>query len=453
LNRPELTAEKFIPDPFSEDPAARFYKTGDLARYLPDGKIEFLGRIDHQVKIRGFRIELGEVESVLGRHPAVEEAVVIAREDVPGDKRLVAYVVASHEPTPTFSELRSFLEEKLPDYMIPAAFVPLDAMPLTDNGKVDRRALPAPDRMRPDLQEAFVAPRSQSEELVVGIWSNVLGLERIGVYDSFFELGGHSLLAVQIISRIREVFEVELPVRALFEAPTVAGLTERIEAARRNDEGLQTYPLQAVSRDQDLPLSFAQERLWFLHHLEPDSVAYSMPRSIRLKGVLRKDALQKTYVELARRHETLRTTFHSTAGNPVLRIAAEPNILFDTLDLRHLPEVEREAEVKRLSEEDARKPFDLRRGPLFRIRLFQLEDEEHVLHSNMHHIISDGWSFGVMAREIAALYTAFIKGKSADLPELPVQYADYAVWQRQWLQGEVLEAQLNHWKEVVSCPC
>jgi amino acid adenylation domain-containing protein len=447
LNRPELTAEKFIPDPFSEDPAARFYKTGDLARYLPDGKIEFLGRIDHQVKIRGFRIELGEVESVLGRHPAVEEAVVIAREDVPGDKRLVAYVVASHEPTPTFSELRSFLEEKLPDYMIPAAFVPLDAMPLTDNGKVDRRALPAPDRMRPDLQEAFVAPRSQSEELVVGIWSNVLGLERIGVYDSFFELGGHSLLAVQIISRIREVFEVELPVRALFEAPTVAGLTERIEAARRNDEGLQTYPLQAVSRDQDLPLSFAQERLWFLHHLEPDSVAYSMPRSIRLKGVLRKDALQKTYVELARRHETLRTTFHSTAGNPVLRIAAEPNILFDTLDLRHLPEVEREAEVKRLSEEDARKPFDLRRGPLFRIRLFQLEDEEHVLHSNMHHIISDGWSFGVMAREIAALYTAFIKGKSADLPELPVQYADYAVWQRQWLQGEVLEAQLNHWKD------
>ena len=296
--------------------------------------------------------------------------------------------------------------------MLPQHFVELSSIPLTPNGKVDRQVrLPA----------------------TAGY--------------SFFELGGHSLLVVQIVSRIREVFEVELPVRALFEAPTVAGLTERIETARRSDEGLQTYPLQAVSRDQDLPLSFAQERLWFLHHLEPDSVAYSMPRSIRLKGVLRKDALEKTYVELARRHETLRTTFHSIDGNPVLRIAAEPNILFDTVDLRHLPEVEREAEARRLSEEDARKPFDLTRGPLFRIRLFQLEDEEHVLHFNMHHIISDFWSFGVMAREIAALYTAFIKDKPADLPELPVQYADYAVWQRQWLQGEALEAQLNYWKD------
>ncbi|MDC3237176.1 amino acid adenylation domain-containing protein [bacterium] len=227
----------------------------------------------------------------------------------------------------------------------------------------------------------------------------------------------------------------------------MAELTERIETARTSDEGLQTYPLQAVSRDQDLPLSFAQERLWFLHHLEPDSLAYSLPRGIRFKGVLSKDALEKTYVELARRHETLRTTFHSTDGNPVLRIAAEPNIVFDTLDLRHLPGVEREAEVKRLSKENAHKPFDLTRGPLFRIQLFQLEDEEHVLHFNMHHIISDQWSLGVMAREIATLYTAFIKGNPADLPELPVQYADYAVWQRQWLQGEALEAQLNYWKD------
>ena len=312
---------------------------------------------------------------------------------------------------------------------------------------MDRRALPVPDLARPDLHEAFVAPRSQSEELVIGIWSNVLGLERIGVDDSFFELGGHSLLAVQIISRIREVFEVELPLRALFEAPTVAGLTERIEAARRSDEGLPTYPLQAVSRDQDLPLSFAQERLWILHHLEPDSVAYRMPRRIRLKGVLSKDALEKTFVALAHRHETLRTTFHATDGNPVLHIAAEPRILFDTVDLRHLPEVEREAEARRLSAEDAREPFDLERGPLLRIRLFRLEDEEHLLHSNMHHIISDGWSFGVMAREIAALYTAFIKDQPADLPALPVQYADYAVWQRQWLQGEALEAQLSYWKD------
>jgi acyl carrier protein len=217
------------------------YRTGDLARYLPDGNIEFLGRVDHQVKIRGFRIELGEIEMVLGQHPAVEEAVVIAREDVTGDKRLVAYVVASHEPTPTFSELRSFLKEKLPDYMIPTALVFLDLFPLTPNGKIDRRALPAPDVVRPDLQEAFVAPRSQSEELVAGIWSKVLGLERIGVYDNFFDLGGHSLLVVQISSRIREVFEIELPLRSLFEVQTIAGLTELIEIIRMVGLGPQPY--------------------------------------------------------------------------------------------------------------------------------------------------------------------------------------------------------------------
>jgi acyl carrier protein len=229
LNRPELTAERFMPDPFSEDPAARLYKIGDLARYRKDGAIEFLGRIDNQVKIRGFRIELGEVESVLGRHPAVEETVVIALEDMPGDKRLVAYVVASHELTPTFSELRSFLKEKLPDYMIPSAFVYLDSLPLTPNGKIDRRALPAPDVVRPDLQEAFVAPRSQSEELVAGIWGNVLGLERIGVHDNFFELGGHSLLATQVVSRIQQEFNVDLKLMDFFKLPTIAELTKRLE--------------------------------------------------------------------------------------------------------------------------------------------------------------------------------------------------------------------------------
>ena len=339
LNDDTLTDAKFISNPYANTEDDRIYKTGDLGRYLPNGQVMFHGRSDRQVSLRGFRVELGEVEAALCLHPSVSQAVVVAREDRPGAKRLVAYVVAvAAESAPSTGVLRAFLQERLPDYMIPSAFVFLDALPLTANGKVDRRALPAPDRMRPDLQEAFVAPRSQSEELVASIWGNVLGVERIGVYDSFFELGGHSLLVVQIVSRIREVFEVELPVRALFEAPTVAGLTECIETGRRSDEGLQIYPLQAVSRDQDLPLSFAQERLWFLHHLEPDSVAYSMPRRIRLKGMLSKDALEKTYVELARRHETLRTTFHSTDGNPVLRIAAEPNILFDTLDLRHLPE-------------------------------------------------------------------------------------------------------------------
>jgi len=331
--------------------------------------------------------------------------------------------------------------------MIPSAFVFMDALPLTPTGKVDRRALPAPDGVRPDLEEVFVAPRSQSEELVAGIWSNVLGLERIGIHDGFFELGGHSLLAIQVISRIREAFQVKLPLRALFEEPTVVGLTERIETARISDEGLLAPPLRAISRDQDLPLSFAQERLWFLHHLEPESIAYSMTNTVRLKGLLSKDALEKTFFEMARRHESLRTTFHSIDGRPVLRIVPEPSILFDNIDLHHLPEVEREAEAKRLAEEDARKPFDLTRGPLFRILLFQLEDEEHVMHLNMHHIISDYWSLGVMAGEFAALYTSFVKGEPADLPGLPIQYADYALWQRQLLEGEALEEQLSYWKD------
>ena len=412
LNLPDLTAEKFIPNPFSNEPEARLYKTGDMVRFLPDGTMEFLGRRDFQVKLRGVRIELGEVEATLCLHPSVSEAVVVAREDRPGDKRLVAYVVAAAtESVPSTGVLRAFLQEKLPDYMIPSAFVFLDALPLTANRKVDRRALPAPDVDAAGFGGGLysapdVRPRS---------WLPVSGV-------MYWELSASASMTVSLSWAVILCWWFRLSLayaRCLKWSFRCArylrhrqwpGLLSALRQTRRSDEGLQTSPLQAVSRDQDLPLSFAQERLWFLHHLEPDSVAYSMPRSIRLKGVLRKDALEKTYVELARRHETLRTTFHSTDGNPVLRIAAEPNIVFDTVDLRHLPEVEREAEAKRLSEEDARKPFDLTRGPLFRIRLFQLEDEEHVLHFNMHHIISDFWSFGVMAREIAALYTAFIKG-------------------------------------------
>jgi acyl carrier protein len=248
LNRPELTAEKFIPDPFSEDPAMRLYKIGDLARYLPDGSIEFLGRIDHQVKIRGFRIELGEVESVLGRHPSVEAAVVIAREDVPGDKRLVAYVVASHEPTPTFSEMRNFLKETLPDYMNPSAFVFLDFLPLTPNGKVDRRALPVPDERRPDIEESFAAPRNAVEEVLAEIWADVLQIEKVGIQDNFFELGGHSLMATQIISRLRDTFQVELQLHQFFEIQTIAGLSESIEEAKNSGSKLQTPAITSISR-------------------------------------------------------------------------------------------------------------------------------------------------------------------------------------------------------------
>ena len=291
LNRPELTAEKFIHNPFSADPTSRLYKTGDLSRYLPDGNIEFLGRIDHQVKIRGYRIELGEIESVLRQHRSVPEAVVLAREESPGDKQLVAYVVFNRDEVCTVSELRSFLRGKLPDYMVPSAFVALDSLPLTPNGKVDRKALPAPDQIRPELQASFVAPRTPIEEIIAEVWAEVLKLGKVGIHDNFFDLGGHSLLATQIISRVRDAFQMDIPLRTLFEKPTVAGLAERFEEIHQKKQGLQILPLLPVSRDKDLPLSFAQQRLWFLDQLEPGSTVYNVPGTVRIRGQLNVAAL------------------------------------------------------------------------------------------------------------------------------------------------------------------
>ena len=301
VRRPDLTAEKFIPDPFSGEPGARLYKTGDLARYRPDGNIEFLGRSDHQVKIRGFRIELGEIEGTLGQHPAVREAIVQVQEDGSGEKRLVAYVAAEEEARPTANELRGFLKDKLPEHMVPAVFVLLDAFPLTANGKVDRRALPTPEGRRPELDEAFVACRTPTEELLADIWRQVLGVERVGIYDNFFQLGGHSLLATQVVSRIREAFQVEMPLRRLFETPTVAGLAESIEGGRGT--GLQAPPIVPVPRDGELPLSFAQQRLWFIDQLEPGSSVYNFPAAVRLKGPLNLVALKQSLNEIVKRHE------------------------------------------------------------------------------------------------------------------------------------------------------
>ena len=274
LQRPELTAERFLPHPFSELPGERLYRTGDLARYRPDGNIEFLGRLDHQVKVRGFRIELGEIEAVLGRHPGVQEAVVLAREDSPGEKRLVAYVVAQEGPAPSGSELRGFLQERLPEYMVPSAFVGLPALPLTPNGKVDRKALPAPEGR--GMEEGYVPPGTPTEELLAGIWAEVLRQERVGRQDNFFALGGHSLVAIQVVSRVRDTFGVELPVRCVFESPTVAELSAAVEAAR-GEQRPALPPIEPLSREGALALSFAQERLWFLDHLEGPSATYNSP--------------------------------------------------------------------------------------------------------------------------------------------------------------------------------
>jgi amino acid adenylation domain-containing protein len=445
VRRPDLTAEKFIPDPFSGEPGARLYKTGDIARYRPDGNIEFLGRTDHQVKIRGFRIELGEIEGTLEQHPAVLQAIVQPQEVAPGEKRLVAYVVAERESRPTAGELRGFLKDKLPEHMVPAVFVLLDAFPLTTNGKVNRRALPTPDDRRPELDQVFVACRTPTEELLAAIWSQVLGIERVGIYDNFFQLGGHSLLATQVVSRIREAFQVEMPLRRLFEAPTVAGLAESVDVGR--GAGLQASPIVPVPRSGELPLSFAQQRLWFIDQLEPGSSVYNFPAAVRLKGPLNVAALKKSLDEIVKRHEALRTTFAIVDGRPVQVIAPRLTLTLPIVDLRELPEPEREREVQRLATNEALRPFDLAEGPLVRTTVLRLGENEHVGLLTMHHIVSDGWSTGILIREMAVLYDAFCSDRPASLPELPIQYADFAHWQRHWLEGEVLETQLTYWKQ------
>jgi amino acid adenylation domain-containing protein len=309
LNRPGLTAEKFIPHPFSTVPGERLYHTGDLARYLPNGQIEFLGRVDHQVKIRGYRIELGEIEAVLEAHPTVRETVVIVNEDISGDKRLVAYVVLQADRPQTIDELRAFLQARLPAYSVPATLVRLDALPLTPNGKVDRRALPAPSMVRPELHEAYEKPRTSVEDVLAGIWTAVLGIDQVGIHDDFFDLGGHSLLATQVVSRLRDTFKVEFPLRGMFETPTVASLAQRIEVARRDTQGFQEPSILSACRDAELPLSIAQQHLLRLNQLMPQMAFFNMPIAFRLQGQLNVTALEQTFYEIVRRHEILRTIY------------------------------------------------------------------------------------------------------------------------------------------------
>ncbi|HEV7860841.1 MAG TPA: amino acid adenylation domain-containing protein, partial [Pyrinomonadaceae bacterium] len=447
--RPDMTADKFIPHPFSDEPGARLYRTGDLARHLPDGQIEFLGRMDHQVIMRGFRIELGEIEVVLRGHAAVREAVVNAREDVPGNQRLVAYVVPAAHQAPAVIELQSFLKEKLPEHMVPHAFVMLDQLPLTPNGKIDRRALPAPNE-NAELESINDLPRTHVEELLAGIYAQVLGLKRVRLQDNFFALGGHSLLATQVISRVRQAFQVEIPLHALFESPTLAGLAGLIEQAMTDVQQLPVPPLMPVLRDSQLPLSFAQQRLWFLDQLEPGNALYNVPAAVRLRGSLDESALEQSLYEIVRRHESLRTTFKASDGEPVQIINAPQPLNIAVHDLRHLASNDRQAQCAALLSEDAQTPFDLSTGPLLRVRLIRLAFEESVLSLMLHHIISDGWSMGVFVQELSALYEAFAQGAPSPLAELPIQYADYAAWQRQWVQGEMLDVQLGYWKQQLA---
>jgi amino acid adenylation domain-containing protein len=448
FKRPDLTAEKFLADPFR--PGQRMYRTGDLAKFLPDGNIQFLGRADFQVKVRGFRIELGEIEAVLAQHAAVLQSVVIVREDQPGDTRLVAYIVPRTGQEIANADLRTHVKQSLPDYMIPASFVTLDALPLTPNGKIDRKALPKPDYGNSGQRPTYLGARTPTEDVIAGIWSEILKAEQISTEDDFFELGGHSLLATQAISRIRQAFQVELPLRALFEAPTVAGLSARVEALQKDQQGLQTLPLQAVSREHPLPLSFAQQRLWFLDQLEPNNPLYNISYITRLRGALNVKALENSLQEIVRRQESLRTTFDTINDEPVQVIAPELSLPLAFNDLTSLPEALREDETRRLAIREAQSPFHLKSGPLLRALLFKLDHDDHVLILNTHHIISDRWSLGVLSQELAALYEAGVAGKPSPLPSLAIQYADYAVWQRQFLSGSTLDTQLNYWKKQLA---
>jgi amino acid adenylation domain-containing protein/FkbH-like protein len=429
------TAERFVDHPFVA--GTKMYRTGDLARHLEGGWIEFLGRADDQVKIRGFRVEPGEVATVLSAQTGVKQAVVLAVES-----RLVAYVVPERGVALREEALRAIMKELLPDYMVPSAILVLDKIPLNANGKLDRKALPSPEESG-HFKKEYVAPRTPTEEVVAGIWSEVLKRERVSVEDNFFDLGGHSLLATQVISRVRKLLDTELPLRAIFEAPTVRELAMRIEELRVSGDRVRPE-IQPISRQGALPLSFAQQQLWLIQQMDPESHLYNVPRAIQLKGQLNIEALRSTLNEIVRRHEVLRTRFVAVNGEPV-------QVIESTLEIPlPMSEVASEEEAVRLAHQQYRKAFDLEKGPLLRARLIRIREENHVLAVIMHHIVSDGQTGGVFFAELGEIYQALVSGRDCPLPDLTVQYADYAAWQRGWLQGETLDKMLEFWRTELS---
>jgi amino acid adenylation domain-containing protein len=443
LGRAALTAERFVPDAFGAEPGARMYRTGDVGRRLADGTLEFVGRNDAQVKVRGFRIEPGEIEARLSTHPEVREAVVLAREDVPGDRRLVAYYVGAEMVE--VEAMRGSLLSHLPEYMVPSAYVRLEALPLTPNGKVDRAALPAPEGDAFGTR-GYAAPAGEAEEVLSAIWAELLNVERVGRWDHFFRLGGHSLLAVQVISRVRQVLGVEATLGEMFLRPVLADFARGLEEAARAE----LPPIEPVERSERPALSFAQQRLWFLEQLGSAGAAYHIPMRLRLRGELDRDALGRALDRIVARHEALRTTFHAVDGEPAQRIAPAVEGRFHLVEHPLGSHADGDAELRRLVAEEAVAPFDLERGPLTRGRLVRLAPDEHVLLVTMHHIVSDGWSIGVLAHEMSVLYGAFRRGEADPLPPLAVQYADYAAWQRRWVDGEVLKEQADYWKEALA---
>ncbi len=443
--QPALTAERFVPDPHAATAGARLYRTGDLARLLPDGAVEFLGRRDHQVKFHGHRLELEGVRQLLREHPLVRDGVARLLRDEEGRDVLVAYYVARHPLAA--EELRAHLGRHLPEETLPTLFVHLRRLPLGLNGKVAYDALPPLAEIRGRLAAAPAAPESPTAELLAGIWSQVLGIERVGPDDSFFAVGGHSLVATQVVARVRESCSVELPLRALFERPTVRGLAAHLDRLRRDGAGLQAPPpITPVDRSGDLPPSFTQVRIWLQEQLRPGGSFYNVTGAIRLRGELVATAWQRALSEIVRRHEVLRTAFRRRGDGVVLAVLPAAPLPLPLVDLASLSAACREGEMERLAREEARRPFDLAAGPLVRSRLVAAGAREHLLLLALHHIAGDGLSIAILARELGELSAAFGAGRPSPLPELPVQYADFASWQRQWLRGEVLARQVAFWR-------
>ena len=466
IRRPALTAARFIPHGFSQRPGARLYKTGDLVRFGPgstenEPELEFLGRFDHQVKLRGFRIELGEIEAALGSHPKVQETALLLRQDQPGDKRLVAYIQLAQDPVQEDNahrdakeeaglrlKWRRFLKKTLPEFMIPSAFVILDRLPVSATGKLDRAALPAPDGET--VEEVYVAPRNPLEADLAAIWKDILHLDQVGIHTDFFDAGGHSLLATRVASRIRETFDIELPLRDMFLNTTIATLAHAIRE-NHGKMGYRSLPnITPVARKQALPLSYAQKRLWFLNQIDGANPVYNIPLVLRLEGALDTHSLERALLEVVERHEILRTKLPLKDNRPVQRIYPCPNLKITLADFSRLSSEQAAQKVGRIADSEATHVFDLAEDFLFRASLVRLDAEVHTLLITQHHIISDGWSLGVLTRELMSLYNAFRNDQPSPLAPLPIQYADFAHWQRNELEGKVLSRQLGYWKQQLA---
>ena len=442
---PELTREVFIQNPFSDDATDIVHKTGDYGRLLADGNLEYLGRRDQQVQIHGLRVELGEIENLLRGHTSVGDVAVVDREGADGNKFLVVYLTLNDDTTS--AELREYLAERVPQTMLPSAFVKLDQLPRTLNGKIDRKALESLELSQAEVESGSLTP---IEEIVSGIWCEVLRRPSIPRNGSFFNLGGHSLMVTQVLARVRDYLKIELPVRSLFEAPSLAEFSHLIQERINQGQQSEQRNIARISRDGELPLSFAQQRMWFFEQLSSGTSAFNIASGIRLNGPLNVEALGATFGEIIRRHEILRTNFVAVNAQPVQVIQSPTRFRLPLVDLRLLPPEESEQQSARMAQEETLRLFDLARDRLVRPTLVRIRDDEHIIICTMHHIIGDGQSFEVLIVELSQIYSAFCGGGPSPLPELSLQYVDYAAWQRQWLHGDELEKRLNYWRNQLA---